>query len=610
MFAKLPVTLPSRPLPADVDLSALAGAVASRVKSLQPFDFSPDAVWRDSFALTGSYRTFYSPDQLWPVLCECAAQRAAGEWSDVKEVRSMGNWVEVVVSFTTQRPGCENSMILWVVVDESTDQADAGIEVAGQQWKIWCLMTVLEDLLPSTRPGPISPAISSFVADQADDMETTYAIIVGAGPSGLSLSARLAHHGVPHLLIDANPSIGSNWLNRYHAARLHTIREYSHLPYTRTFGPEYPEWLGREDLAKGYQDYVESQSLSKYIRLHTKLVSGSWDATSSTWSLVLQNTETHTSTPIRAHEVALCTGAGGQTPFTPSLPGRHLYQGPVLHSVAFTTASALPSAPKTAAIIGTANTAHDIAEDLLAASIHPTLIQRSPTHVLPVEWYSAGASKSYNAATPTALADRRSFAQPLAVYSHLVNRGTHAMIARHPQRFDALEARGFRVDRFQDMGYILYERAGGHYMDTGASARVARGEIRVADASGGVAFTAAGLVAESARGEQTEVPADVVIYATGFERDMHERVRGMLGEEVAGRCEEYGGVDAEGEVRGAWRPMGRGVGVGKGQKGLWMCGGTLGQARYGSGLVGLSIAAAYRGQPVPVWERDFGLGDA
>lgn len=56
--------------------------------------------------------------------------------------------------------------------------------------------------------------------------------------------------------------------------------------------------------------------------------------------------------------------------------------------------------------------------------------------------------------------------------------GLTSMASAEPERFDALERAGFKTERFGDLYQHLYERFGGHYMDVGASAKVAQGLVR------------------------------------------------------------------------------------------------------------------------------------
>lgn len=53
----------------------------------------------------------------------------------------------------------------------------------------------------------------------------------------------------------------------------------------------------------------------------------------------------------------------------------------------------------------------------------------------------------------------------------------HALAREDDEYYDALERAGFKVERYGDLFQCLYERFGGHYMDVGASAKIAQGLV-------------------------------------------------------------------------------------------------------------------------------------
>jgi hypothetical protein len=42
----------------------------------------------------------------------------------------------------------------------------------------------------------------------------------------------------------------------------------AHLPFERTFGPEYQEWLTKDDLAEGYQRWVAKYDIVNQVALN------------------------------------------------------------------------------------------------------------------------------------------------------------------------------------------------------------------------------------------------------------------------------------------------------------------------------------------------------
>jgi putative flavoprotein involved in K+ transport len=55
-------------------------------------------------------------------------------------------------------------------------------------------------------------------------------IVIGGGQAGLSVGYYLAKHGLPFLILDANPRIGDAWRNRWDSLRLFSPARYSGLP--------------------------------------------------------------------------------------------------------------------------------------------------------------------------------------------------------------------------------------------------------------------------------------------------------------------------------------------------------------------------------------------
>ncbi|GME31059.1 dimethylaniline monooxygenase (N-oxide forming) [Neofusicoccum parvum] len=58
--------------------------------------------------------------------------------------------------------------------------------------------------------------------------------------------------------------------------QLEVVREFSHLPFERTFPDSYPEFLTRLHLAEAYKEWAKRYDIN--MKLSTKLLSGSWDA--------------------------------------------------------------------------------------------------------------------------------------------------------------------------------------------------------------------------------------------------------------------------------------------------------------------------------------------
>ncbi|MCJ1304388.1 hypothetical protein MMC08_007200 [Hypocenomyce scalaris] len=195
---------------------------------------------------------------------------------------------------------------------------------------------------------------------------------------------------------------------------------------------------------------------------------------------------------------------------------------------------------------------------------------------------------SWNADIPTEVADEMMLTVPLAVSRLVSMLVLNGMAKAEPERFDALEKAGFKVIRYGDIIYQIFDRFGGHYMDVGASEKIAKGLIKVKSDALPVHYTEEGLMFNDGR----ELKADVIVFATGFVGTMKDTIREMLGSEVADRVEDFWGINEEGELKGAFKPSGH--------PNLWMHGGTTTHARYMSRFIALQIRAALDGTPIPV----------
>ncbi|KAF2464232.1 FAD/NAD(P)-binding domain-containing protein [Lindgomyces ingoldianus] len=591
--SSLPGSLPSINMPLDTDPKLVASSIPLNLEGLNESNLAQEALWRDSFALTGTLRTLYSPACIIPVWREVCNRRSPTSFelkiqsANIVRIGELASWVDAPFTFktaSTPRTTCSGIFSL--------------VPASSGTWKIWVIRTILEQLdgendVDKLRAceQPFNRTMSTLnancTANGEDNPSSFDVVIVGGGQAGLSVAGRMKALDISYVVMEKNQEVGDNWKLRYGSARLHTIRQYSHLPFNRTFPSHYQEWLTKDDLAQGYKDWVKTYNIN--IWLSTRLLCGKWDHTSRRWTLQVQRDGSHHE--ISSSYVILAVGAGGQIAVMPDYPDRDHFKGTVLHSAEYTDPSSFKE--KNGIVVGTANTAHDVAEDMLVAGLASvTMVQRSPTYVLPYEYYQRVQELLYNENVSTDYADRMSFSNPLSISRLLALTCLHAAAREEPERFDALEASGFKLERYGDITHYIYERMGGHYMDVGASKKIADGLIKIKTDALPVRYTPNGLKFED--GE--ELPADLIVFATGFERSMTRVVRQFFGEDVAQQVNDFWGVDEEGELIGAFKP--------NGHPGLWYHGGTLGHARYCSRFIALSIRAMLNESPIPVYGRN------
>ncbi|KAK2686284.1 hypothetical protein QWA68_014845 [Fusarium oxysporum] len=586
----LPGNLPKAQIPPNADLDAAANQILKSFPRLEEHHFTPDALWRDTYALTGTIRSFYFANPVastWAALSNnyrlSSATLVPGSIKVLKP-EAGAEWIDCSFTFKTISPATECSGMLSLVPSEDG------------QWRIWVLRTILEQLTGQGNVDKLEPTNGVFngtngvkgkngTSNGAQDHHHFGAVVIGGGQSGLSVGGRLQALGVSYVILEKNAQVGDAWGLRYESARLHTVREYSHLPFERTFGPEYSEYLGKDELAKGHKQWAEKYNIN--VWLSTRALSGSWDEATGVYTLdILKDGQP---IQITTRHVVIATGANSQTPVWPNIANKDAFKGVLIHSVNYTNAKAWTG--KSGIVVGTANTAHDVADDMYEAGMSVTMVQRSRTFVLPVEFIKERYDLIYNDKIPTEISDRLMFSNPVSIARKLSSKTFHAMARAQPERYEALERAGFKVNPFGDIQEAINIRLGGHYIDVGTSAKIGKNLIKVKSNALAVRYTEHGL----AFSDGTEVKADVIVLATGFVGNLRQHVEALFGPAVAKKAGNCFGLNTEGEVLGAFKPTQ--------QPGMWYMGGALGHARYFSRFIALSIKADDVGQPLPVYQN-------
>ncbi|KEF60298.1 uncharacterized protein A1O9_05149 [Exophiala aquamarina CBS 119918] len=556
VLESLPVALPHGSINNDQDFDKITRDFVNRLSSLDASDFAKTATWRDSMALTGTFRTFFSGYSIitaWKKLCHDQHVRDfASTGGSARVIRTPGgaSWVTVDFTFLAEREPARTCVGSLYLVPDSENG-----------WKIWMLTTVIDQLSGHPNVDRYSPRRDEVNGNQnvpqhhlnSEKMSTDFdAVIIGAGQAGLAVAGRLKALGVSYLVVDQMEEIGDNWSTRYRSTRLHTPREFAHLPFERTFqASEYQEYLDKNDLARGFREWVKKLLiLTQNIWLSTRIISGQWFQDSNVYQVDLSVNGRPVS--ISSSHVVLATGGYGPQIFYPQYEDREKFIGTVIHTQGYK--DAMDWKGKKGIVIGTANTAHDVAQDMFTAGLSSvTMVQRGQTYVLPVQHFKAFSDFTYNSHIPTDKADRMSYSNPWSISRLYLQDFLHNLAAKEPQRFDDLANSGFKVERHGDLTYQLTVRRGGHYIDVGTSEKISEGLIKVKSDSLPVKYTETGLLFA----DGSHISADVIVFATGFSGNLRDTVEELFGPEVATRGGIFWGLDEEGELKGAFKPLGR-----------------------------------------------------
>lgn len=549
--------------------------------------FHADCYWRDVLAFTWRITTFRGVDNVVAeLLAQCGRTCPSGFSADRRRTppravrRAGADAIEAIFAFETATGRGDGVLRLF------PDPND------GDRLKAWTLLTALEELAGfEEHVGTARPTGEAYSRDFRGpnwlDLRTAAAayesrdpavLVVGGGQAGLSIAARLVQLDVDTLIVDRHPRIGDNWRTRYHALTLHNQVQVNHLPYM-PFPPNWPTYIPKDKLAGWFEHYAEAMELNYWTG--TELIGGRYDDAEGCWCARLKLADGSVR-EMHPRHIVMATGVSG-IPNVPSIRGLEDFTGAVVHSHDYDEPDAW--AGKSAIVIGTGNSGHDIAQDLYSAGASVTLVQRSPTLIINVEPSAQLAYALYDEGPPLEDCDLLVTGMPFA----LVRRAHITMTAEAKEidrdLLEGLEQRGFKLDFGEDGSgwqFKYLTRGGGYYFNVGCSDLVASGDIGLMQFSDVERFVADGALLKN--GETLCV--DLVVLATGY-KGQDALVQRLFGEEVAERVGPIWGFDDNDELCAMFMRTG--------QPGLWFIAGSLAQCRIYSKYLGLQIKACEEG---------------
>ena len=478
--------------------------------------------------------------------------------------------------------------------------------------KAWTLLTTLYELKGHEEPrGTARPMGAEHGANKGretwlerrerEEAELgvsvqPHVLVIGGGQGGIALGARLRQLGVPALVVDKHDRPGDQWRGRYKSLCLHDPVWYDHLPYLK-FPENWPVFSPKDKIGDWLESYVKVMEVPYWGS--TVATKAAYSPGKEEWTVeVERNGDALT---LRPKHVVLATGMSGK-PNIPTIPGQDVFRGDQQHSSAHPGPDAYTG--KRVVVIGSNNSAFDICGALWEHDADVTMVQRSSTHIVKSDTLmDIGLGALYSeeavaAGVTTEKADMIFASLPYRIMHEFQIPLYEQMKARDADFYDRLEKAGFWLDWGEDGSglFMKYLRRGsGYYIDVGAADLVADGRVKLVHGQV-VRLTEDAVVLE----DGTELPADLVVYATGY-GSMNGWAADLISQEVADEVGKVWGLGSdttkdpgpwEGEERNMWKPTR--------QAGLWFHGGNLHQSRHYSLYLALQLKARYEGIPTPV----------
>jgi cation diffusion facilitator CzcD-associated flavoprotein CzcO len=224
-------------------------------------------------------------------------------------------------------------------------------------------------------------------------------VIIGAGISGINTAYRVqtsAPKGTTYTILESRSSIGGTWdLFKYPG-----LRSDSDL---YTFGFPWRPWTDGPAIAEGHlildymREAVQETGIDKNIRFRHKTYKAEWDSKSLKWTLDVD--ADGEKQQMRGRFLVFATGYYDyDTPLHAVIPGLENFKGTVVHPQFWP--EDLDYSNKEVAIIGSGATAVTIHPVIAKTAKQTTIVQRSPSYILPVQNYVSPITSAMRYVSP------------------------------------------------------------------------------------------------------------------------------------------------------------------------------------------------------------------
>jgi cation diffusion facilitator CzcD-associated flavoprotein CzcO len=209
-------------------------------------------------------------------------------------------------------------------------------------------------------------------------------LIVGAGLSGVGVAHQFAKAfpGKSYAILEQRDELGGTWsLFKYPG-----IRSDSDM---HTMGYRFKPWTSVKSIAPGSAilDYVRETAreggVDAHITYGRKVVRAEWSTDDARWTVDVLDVATGTTGQRTCGFLFLCSGYFRyDQAYRPHFDGEERFGGPIVHPQ-FWPAD-LDYAGKRVVVIGSGATAITLVPAMAATAAHVTMLQRSPTYVVPL----------------------------------------------------------------------------------------------------------------------------------------------------------------------------------------------------------------------------------
>jgi 4-hydroxyacetophenone monooxygenase len=204
-------------------------------------------------------------------------------------------------------------------------------------------------------------------------------VVIGCGESGLLAGIRLKEAGIPFTIVEKNAGVGGTWYqNSYPGARVDVGNHF----YCYSFEPT-DHWTHffaeQPELQAYFQGVMDKYDIAPHVLWETEVTEASWRDADATWRVRVLGRD-GTTTELTARAVISAVGQLDR-PHVPLIDGQHDFAGPAFHSSQWDHSVDLRD--KKVAMIGAGASGFQIAPTIAPDVNRLTVFQRTAQWMFP-----------------------------------------------------------------------------------------------------------------------------------------------------------------------------------------------------------------------------------
>src|SRR6478735_3804410 len=346
-----------------------------------------------------------------------------------------------------------------------------------------------------------------------DTIEHFDVLIVGAGLSGIGAAWHLQDRCPTRsfAILEGREASGGTWdLFRYPGVRSDSDMY--------TLGYRFRPWKEAKAIADGpsilkyIREVAHDHGIDAKIRYRHRVVSAAWSTPDARWTVEVGRGEAREPVRFTCNFLWMCSGYyRTDSGYLPEFPGIDRFRGRIVHPQKWT--DDIDYAGKKVVVIGSGATAVTLVPSMATTAGHVTMLQRSPTYVMPVpakDGFANTARKLLGDDRGYALARRKNIAKQRGVYTFCQKYPTAARWLI--RRINAAKLPdGYPVDEHFSPSYNPWDQRLCAVPDGDLFEAISNGSASVVTDRIST-FTERGVLLESGR----ELDADIIVTATGL----------------------------------------------------------------------------------------------